>query len=172
VRSLSLHLLFLASGAIALVYEVLWMRRFTVLFGGTALAAAVTVSALFLGIAAGSAVVGRRASRLAAFGWLEVRAGAGAVLATLVLDLYARVLGALPAEAPALALLAVKLLLAFAATAPAAFAMGGTLPVLAEATARADRGLGVSVGGLYAANLAGAVAGTLAVPFVLLPRPA
>jgi spermidine synthase len=174
VRSLSLHLLFLASGAIALVYEVLWMRRFTVLFGGTALAAAVTVSALFLGIAAGSAVVGRRASRLArplaAFGWLEVMAGAGAVLATLVLDLYARVLGALPAEAPALALLAVKLLLAFAATAPAAFAMGGTLPVLAEATARADRGLGVSVGGLYAANLAGAVAGTLAVPFVLLPR--
>jgi hypothetical protein len=30
------HLLFFGSGATALVYEVLWMRRFTVLFGGTA----------------------------------------------------------------------------------------------------------------------------------------
>jgi spermidine synthase len=170
----ALHLLFFASGATALVYEVLWMRRFTVLFGGTALAAAVTVAALFLGIAAGSAVAGRRAPRLrrplAAFGWLEVMVGAGAVLATLVLDLYARVLGALPADAPAALLLSAKLLLAFAATGPAAFAMGGTLPVLAEAAVARDGRLGASVGGLYAANLAGAVAGTLAVPFLLLPR--
>jgi spermidine synthase len=169
-----LHLLFFGSGATALVYEVLWMRRFTVLFGGTAPAAAVTVAALFLGIAAGSAVFGRRAARLArplrAFGWLEALVAAGAVLATLVLALYGRLLGALPAEAPTAVLIAAKLGLAFGALALPTFAMGGTLPVLAEATAPRDRRLGVSVGGLYAANLAGAVAGTLAVPFVLLPR--
>lgn len=169
-----LHLLFFGSGATALVYEVLWMRRFTVLFGGTAPAAAATVAALFLGIAAGSEVFGRRAARLArplrAFGWLETLVAAGAVLATLTLDLYARLLGALPADAPTAVLTAAKLGLAFAALAVPAFAMGGTLPVLAEARAPRDRRLGVSVGGLYAANLAGAVAGTLAVPFLLLPR--
>jgi spermidine synthase len=169
------HLLFFASGATALVYEVLWMRRFTVLFGGTAPAAAVTVSALFLGIAGGSALFGRRATRLArplrAFGWLEIGVGLSALVATVVLDLYARVLASLPdtlGGTPAV-LIAVKLVLAFAALAAPAFAMGGTLPVLAEATAAGARGLGVPVGGLYASNLAGAVVGTLAVPFALLP---
>src|SRR5260221_8911249 len=50
------------------------------------------------------------------------------------------------------------------------FFMGGTLPVLGEGIAPSGRHLGVSVGGLYAINVAGAAASVLAVPFLLLPR--
>ena len=47
--------------------------------------------------------------------------------------------------------------------------MGGTLPVLTKAVAP-DRGAVGRVGGrLYAANTAGAIAGALLVPFVLVP---
>src|SRR5213078_4838470 len=50
------------------------------------------------------------------------------------------------------------------------FCMGGTLPVLAQFTDKSQVGLGISAGGLYALNTAGAALGALAVPFMLLPK--
>jgi spermidine synthase len=64
----------------------------------------------------------------------------------------------------------VKLVLAAVAVAIPTFCMGATLPALGEAVAPSGQRLGIPVGGLYAINLLGAAAGTLAVPFVLLPR--
>ena len=48
-------LLFFLSGAAALVYEVLWMKQLSLLFGNSAQAAAATLAAFFTGIAAGNA---------------------------------------------------------------------------------------------------------------------
>ena len=83
------------SGAAALVYEVLWVRRFVALFGATAPAASATLSALFLGLAVGSLVVGRRSARwrrpLRAYGILEVCMALGALLVIPALGLYERV---------------------------------------------------------------------------------
>ena len=82
-RDAALHALFTLSGAVALVYQVLWMRRFTVLFGATAPAAAVTLAAFFAGPAAGSAWIGRRCGAwrkpLRAFAALEAGAGLAAL---------------------------------------------------------------------------------------------
>src|SRR3989442_15858327 len=64
------HILVLVSSAVELVYEILWMRRFTLLFGGTAPAGAITLSAMFLGMAVGRAVIGRLAS-----GWARTPEG-------------------------------------------------------------------------------------------------
>ena len=172
----ALPFLFFGSGALGLVYEVLWMRRFTALFGGTTLATTATLSGFFLGLAAGSAVFGDRARRwrrpLQAFGLLEIGVGAGALLLDPVLDLYRLAYPTLqPALAPyPLGFALVKLLLAMIAVGIPTFCMGGTLPALSEAVAVSGKGLGIPVGGLYAINLLGATAGTLAVPFVLLPR--
>ena len=47
--------------------------------------------------------------------------------------------------------------------------MGGTLPVLLSAVARSNSELGMRAGRFYAVNTAGAVAGTLAAGFVLIP---
>lgn len=167
-------LLFFLSGALGLVYEVLWMRRFALLFGGTVVAATATLSGFFLGLAVGSALFGARSGSwrrpLLAFGLLEGGVGAGALLA---LPLFALLRSSealafdLGAHSPGRVLL--QTLLAMGVVGLPALCMGGTLPALAEAAARPGRGLGLPVGRLYAINLAGAVAGTLAMPFVLLP---
>src|SRR2546427_2596873 len=83
------HILVLVSSAVELVYEILWMRRFTLLFGGTAPAGAITLSAMFLGMAVGSAVIGRLASRwtrtLQGFALLQLGMAGGAGLPQTIL---------------------------------------------------------------------------------------
>ena len=54
-----LHLLLALSGATALTYEVLWMRRFALLFGGGAVAVTLTVATLFGGLGLGG-LLGQR----------------------------------------------------------------------------------------------------------------
>lgn len=174
-RALALHLLALGSGAVALIYEVLWMRRFTVLFGATAPATAATLAAMFLGLAIGNAVLGGRSGRwrrpLLVFGLIEIGAGLTALLFEPLLRLDASIhaqLHGVLAGRPA-ASVVVKLALTILATLAPTFLMGGSLPALAQALARGPSRLGVSGGGLYAINVAGGAMGTLAVPLVLLP---
>jgi spermidine synthase len=173
---LALPLLFFASGALGLVYEVLWMRWFTTLFGSTTLATTATLSGFFLGLAAGSRTFGERSKRwrrpVRAFGILEIGVGLGALLVHPILDLYRQAYAVLyPWLSPFPAGFAlVKLLLAVAAVGIPTFCMGGTLPALGQAIASPGARLGIPVGGLYTINLLGAALGTLAVPFVLLPR--
>lgn len=171
-----MHLLFFLSGALGLIYEVLWMRRFSVLFGATALASTATLSGFFLGAALGSAVFGLRSTAwrrpLLVFGLLELGVALGALLALPVCAAYQGVYPALLpllSDSPLLGGLA-QLLIAMTVMGLPAFCMGATLPALAEAVTASAAGLGAPVGGLYAVNLLGAVTGTLCVPFILLPR--
>ncbi|HVF43992.1 MAG TPA: fused MFS/spermidine synthase [Pyrinomonadaceae bacterium] len=165
----------LVSGAAALVYEVLWVRRFVSLFGATAPAASATLSALFLGLAAGSLVVGRRSARwrrpLRAYGVLELCVALGALLVIPALGLYERVYPAIYNGSfnHPLVFVAVKTALATAALFVPAFLMGGTLPLLAHAFVASREEFGKTGSVIYAANTFGAVAGALAVPFLLLP---
>jgi spermidine synthase len=173
--TLAVHLLFLVSGALGLVYEVLWIRQLTAVFGGTTLATTATLSGFFLGLAVGSAAFGRRARSwrrpLVAFGLLEVGVGLGALLVRPIASLYGQLYPGLHSTlAPFPAGFAlVKLVLAMAAVGLPALCMGGTLPALAQAMAPRSGRPGASAGGLYALNVLGAAAGALAVPFVLLP---
>ncbi len=170
-----IHLFSFASGAVALVFEVLWMRRFAVLFGSTAPAAAATLSAFFLGMAAGSAVLGKRAARwrrpLRVFGILQAAIAGGALLVEPILRLYD---GLYPSIYPSLSgspgcFFGIKILLATIAIFIPTFLMGGALPILGEALLADSTRLGARSAGIYAVNTLGAAAGALAVPFVLLP---
>ena len=71
--------LFFASGASALIYEVVWARRFTYVFGGSAYAIATVLAAYMAGLALGSAWFGRRIDRrghpLMVYGILEAGIG-------------------------------------------------------------------------------------------------
>ena len=133
--------LFFVSGALGLVYEVLWMRWFTTLFGATTLATTATLSGFFLGLAAGSRTFGERSKRwrrpVRAFGLLEIGVGLGALLVHPILDLYRQAYPVLyPLLSPFPAGFAlVKLLLALAAIGIPTFCMGGTLPALGQAIA-------------------------------------
>lgn len=172
---LTLHLLMFGSGALALIYEILWMRRFTALFGATAPAAAATLAAVFLGLTAGNLVIGARAARirrpLRAYGLLEIGAAIGALLVEPWLLLYDRFYPSLYTglSGSVAGFAAVKTLLAMLALFLPTLFMGGTVPLLGHAFDANRRRLGISAGGLYAANTFGAAVGALSVPFALLP---
>lgn len=164
------------SGGLALVYELLWMRRFTAVFGAATPAVAATLAATFLGLAAGNAVLGTRAGRfgapLRAYGLLEICAGLSALLVEPLLLLYERVYPQIYnvlSDSPS-GFVALKTLLAVVALFAPSFFMGGTVPVLSPAFDGERRRLGISAGGLYSANTFGAVAGALSVPFFWLPK--
>jgi spermidine synthase len=72
--------LFLISGALGLGYQLIWIRKATLLVGSSQLAYATTVASFFLGLALGSAFVGRylrsrRRSPLFVYGIFEAIIG-------------------------------------------------------------------------------------------------
>jgi len=182
LRATAIFGLFSLSGFTGLVLQVLWMRELSLLFGSTAQAAAATLAAFFLGLAAGSAYWGRRSCRiprpLRAYGLLEAGVAVGAIAYFFVLDAFAAFYGVLYNQFelanPGL-LLAIKLLLSVLVVSPAAFCMGGTLPVLSAwlvgdpptLGARLGSTLGRRVPLLYGVNTAGAALGALCAAFVL-----
>lgn len=158
MKTSRLALLLALSGATALAYEVLWMRRFALLFGGGALAVTLTVATLFGGLGLGGLLGGRlRGSPARRYAQLEGFAALWAFAMPWALE-------ALTPWVRAHAGLGVQALVVVLLTTPPALALGATLPVLARGIQ--DRG---SLAGLYAANTLGAMAGTLAVPHLLLP---
>jgi len=165
-------LLFTLSGVSGLVYELVWIRLFSHLLGGTSYAISTVLAAFMGGLALGSRFYGPRADRtdrpLALYAKLELGIALCGGLVYLILlgapRAYAAVGGALPA--PALALL--RVLIAGALLLPPTFLMGGTLPVLSRVVVtRRDR-LGRGLGLLYAVNTFGAVLGCFLAGFVLI----
>ncbi|HYP16359.1 MAG TPA: fused MFS/spermidine synthase, partial [Opitutus sp.] len=167
-------LLLFVSGAVALVYEVIWQRQFAVVFGSAAPATAAVLAAYFAGLGAGSWVVGRVAHRwtrpLRAYAILELFVGAGALLVRPLLEMLDALRPAeISAEAASLSSFAPRLAIAFLALLLPTFCMGGTLPLLGRFVDAGQRRLGVTAGWLYVANTMGAGLGALSVPFLLLP---
>jgi len=163
---------FVFSGATGLIYEVLWARMLGLVFGATTLAVSTVLAAFMGGLALGSALAGRLAQRirkpLSTYGWIEIAIGIYALLVPLLFrwvdNLYALIWQQFQPGFFTFSLwrfLLSCLLLLLPTT-----LMGATLPVLTAALLR--RGTTV-VARLYACNLVGAIIGTLAAGFLLLP---
>lgn len=170
-----LLVLFYLSGAAALIYQVLWLKELSRLFGVSAYATSTTLAVFFLGLAAGGWVWGRRAAGLKrplrAYAVLEVAIAASALLYFGLFALYRWVqepLFGVLGYRPGLAL-AVKFLLAVGVLFLPAFFMGGTLPVMAQYLVRRRSQLGARATLLYAVNTVGAASGALAAGFFLPP---
>ena len=161
-------LLLFASGTAALVYQVLWIKQLSLVVGVDVYAVTTGVSAFFAGLALGGALFGRWADRLARpfllYALLELGIAVLGVAATLALARAAQPFAALEEGAGPLAWA-----LLFALVGMPAVLMGGTLPVLIRSRAPQPGHIGAAGGSLYAANTAGAIAGALLTPFVLLP---
>jgi spermidine synthase len=166
--------LFVASGAAGLIYQVVWSRELVLVFGNTTQAVATIVTAFMAGLGFGSLAGGRLADTsarpLRLYGAVELAVAATAALLPLVFEGLAELYrGLWPSlvEHPA-QLTAVRCALALAAVAPATFLMGMTLPLLTRHLVRTLDEAGPRLGELYAANTAGAMAGTLLGGFVLI----
>ncbi|MET0620075.1 MAG: fused MFS/spermidine synthase [Thermoanaerobaculia bacterium] len=168
---------FTFSGASGLVYEVLWTRRLTHIFGSTTLAVSTVLAAFMGGLAAGSYLLGAWADRhrdraLRTYGLLEIAIG---ILALAVPTLLKAVEAVYLAVAPALervpmAFFVVQFVLVGLVLILPCVLMGGTLPILARWLVGREEEIGARVGGLYAANTLGAAIGTGSATYFLLPR--
>ena len=167
-------LLVTLSGLAALVYQVAWTRRLTLLFGASTYALA-TVLAVFLGgLALGAWLLGGPLDRcrrpLRAYAWLEGGIGLYALVFPLLLDgAEAAYLGLARGSSASVALhTAVRAVLATGLLLPPTFLMGGTLPAMCRVFLRREESLGRDLGLLYACNTLGAALGALLSGFVLL----
>jgi spermidine synthase len=167
---------FVLSGATGLVYEILWARMLGLVFGATTFAISAVLAAFMGGLALGSALAGRFATRirspLRAYGWIEIGVAVYAlavpVLFRLVDSLYVLIWNQFQPGYYAFNIwrfVLSSLVLLIPTT-----LMGATLPVLAAAIFRSNSFTKTSVARLYSCNLIGAIVGTLAAGFVLLPQ--
>lgn len=172
-RTLAIMAITGLSGFAGLGYEIVWSRMLAVSLGHEIVAVLGVVSALFAGLALGGLAPGRRIARSPHpalwYAGLELAIG----LWALVLIPLSRVAGELvpvlvPIDAAPLQQWLVAFALPFVLLLPATLAMGATLPAL-EAVLAPRIAAGGAVGRVYAANTAGAVAGTLAATFLVIP---
>ena len=167
-RQIAASALLVGSGFTALVYETLWVKQLGRVVGVEVHAVTIALSAFFAGLALGGAFLGRLADRssrpVRLYAYLEAGVAVLGVLSTLAL---ARAPGPFVALREAAGPLAWGL--PFALVGLPSFLMGGTLPALLRGLHPDDAAVAPSTGLLYAANTAGAVAGTLATPFLLVP---
>ena len=159
-------LLFISGGA-ALVYQVLWIKQLSLVVGVEVYAITTGISAFFAGLALGGLLFGRLADRfsrpLLLYAGLELLVALFGVGATLALGMAAQPFAWLEQRFGLLAWVLPFLLVGLPA-----LLMGGTLPVLVRALNTDAKGLSQAGGRLYAANTAGAIAGTLLTAFVLV----
>lgn len=170
---------FVLSGFAALLYQTAWLRQFSLVFGTSELAVATVLAAYMGGLAVGAAVAGRFAAHvqrpILVYGLLEAGIAVSALLVPVFLlaarSLYASVLGGQPAppDAAAIGQPVFYLLVAFVVLAIPTGFMGATLPLLTRYAVRTNEQVGPRVALLYATNTAGAVFGTVAAAFILLP---
>ena len=159
-------LLFFASGAAGLVYEVSWARQFGNTFGHTVHTAAIVLFSYLGGLAIGYWLAGRwvrRCRPLAAYGGMELLAAAWAVGVPPLLALLAQTpLGGLE-PGPVHLWTALRVLGCFLLLLPATAALGATWPLMAAFLSPRWLSWG------YALNTAGALAGSLLATVWLLP---
>jgi spermidine synthase len=162
-------LLYAASGAAALVYEVTWTRLLTLQLGHTVAAASTVLAAFMGGLALGAWAAGRlRAPSLRAYAILEVVVAAAALLLPFALAASIPALAWAYADGTAPASFAVvRVLISLVLVGIPAAAMGATFPIAADwyAGGRDPYAAGV----LYAVNTAGAASGAIAAGFFLIP---
>jgi spermidine synthase len=168
-------LLYFFSGFSALVYEIVWARMLGLIIGTTVAAWGAVLAASMGGMALGAATGGRFVDRterpLRFFALCEAGIGLfGAASPALLHFAQTLFIAAQPflgttwtaqtltRVMPAIILLAVPTML-----------MGATFPAISRAFFAKERQFGRDLGALYSVNTLGAVAGTLATGFVLLP---
>jgi spermidine synthase len=165
---------FCLSGMAALIYEVVWMRQLTLIFGTTVYAISTVLAVFMAGLALGSLVLGRVADRsknpLRLYAFLQGGIGIYVLLIPLLFNLI-NSLQIYLARGFALDFSGFSLIrfgLCFLVLLIPTTLMGGTLPVIVRFFVRRKEELGGYLGRLYSLNTLGGVFGSFLAGFVLI----
>ena len=168
-------LVYLLSGAAALIYEVVWARLLTLHMGSTVTAVGTVLAAFMGGMAGGAMLAGRVAPRLdrrqalRGYAALEAAIAAGAVLVPLAFAAFRPLLALAYADGGSVWFGSIRVLTSLTVLAAPAAAMGATLPFAVRWFVGPTAHPGREAGALYAANTLGAALGAAGAGFVLLP---
>ena len=167
--------IFFLSGMSGLIYQGLWQRMLSLVFGVTVYATSTVLASFMTGLALGSLAASRFADRtrhpLRVFGVAEVGVGLTALSTPIALGAVATWYGwaqTYIGEGISAATLA-RIVCSFAVLIVPTSLMGATLPFIIKSSMTRRSSVGPRISLLYAANTAGAVAGALSAGFVLIP---
>ena len=159
----------------ALIYEIIWIRPLSLVFGTTIYAVSTIIASFILGLAIGSWVAGRYTDRLKNplryFAFTQLGVGFYGILLLPIFGALPEVyLGLYHATFPNQALfMFTQILMSIAMISIPATLMGTTLPLMMRTYSEEFTTVGKDVGKLDASNSFGAVVGTLAAGFLLIP---
>src|SRR3989338_5097621 len=172
-----LYALGFVSGWSAILYQILWMRRFGLLFGSTAASMGVCLAAFMGGLGAGAWLLGRLSDRLRRperlYGGIELAVGLYGLASPYIFDAAFSALQAAMdggAGGAASGRLILKSALGALLLLPPTFLMGGTFPAAIRYLSSTAQDRGRPMGLFYAANTLGAAAGAVLLPVALLER--
>lgn len=171
---LPVYFLFFLSGACGLIYQVVWSRMLTHVFGSSVLAVSTVLAAFMGGLALGSYCLGKRGDRISnplrGFAFCELGIAVSALLLLPLLSHLSplavwmtRGLAQFPILYGFARLLFALLLLVVPTT-----LMGATLPFLCRHLIGRVDSAGHTIALLYGTNALGAIVGALAAGFVLI----
>ncbi len=166
---------FFLSGMAALMYEVIWTRPLSLIFGTTIYAISTILAAFMAGLSLGSYIGSRYADRLKnplfAFSLLEISIGIYGLAIIWIFNFltipYLFIFDVLNPSFFAFTI--IQFLLVFAVLLIPTTLMGATWPIVNKAFIRDIDRVGEGTGLLYTANSAGAIIGPLAAGFLLIP---
>src|SRR5687768_12046508 len=166
---------FVLSGATALIYEVLWARMLGLVFGATTLAVSAVLAAFMGGLAIGSALAGRCGWRVKRpvrwYGIIEIIIGLYALIVPFLFSGIDRVYALIWQQfhPGSYGFAGWRFLLSCVVLIVPTALMGATLPLLSSGLARSLDNAFATVTRFYMLNLLGAIMGTIAAGFFLLP---
>jgi spermidine synthase len=161
------------SGFVSMMYEVSWTRALSAMIGSSTYAFSIMLVTFLVGIALGSSIVSRRRpiASLRLLGVMQVGVafggfmflvgylGAPYVLLSLIRALYY----SFPA------ILTIQFILCSGLMILSTLCMGATFPIASQLYSSKFTVLGRSIGNIYSVNTVGAIIGSLAAGFILIP---
>jgi spermidine synthase len=162
------------SGAASMIYEVAWTRALSLVVGSSTYAFTGMLVAFLIGIAGGSMLFswlfGTRRLGVGTFAVLQLGA---ALSATAVLPIFERLPGvllrAMAVSVDPTFMLVLQIVLSVVAMLVPTLFIGATFPCAVKAVTQSVQRVGFDVGRLYAFNTLGAIVGTVAAGFALIP---
>lgn len=167
--------IFFLSGLCGIVYEVVWSRLLTLVFGNTTYAISTVVGVFMFGLALGSYLGGRWLFKiknlLKGYAFLELGVGIYAALFFPILSWIQQIHSALfpSLYTQPVILNLVRILLSFGLLLIPTVLMGATFPLLGQTLIRFPRWVGRDIGILYALNTFGAATGCFLGAFLFIP---
>jgi spermidine synthase len=171
-----IYTVFILSGISALIYQVYFMKKISLIFGSTALAVTTVLAAYMFGLAAGSFIGGRIADRarspIKVYAYAELLVGilllVSPALFNMLESLYVSI--GKNGNLSLLNLTFIRVLFSLPVILLPTIAMGTTLPLLTKYLTTGMENVTGNISRLYSANIVGAALGTFLATYVLLPN--